>query len=109
MKSINNFIIGQEAQLTQSYSESDVEQFTNISGDHNPIHTNEAYAKTTRFGSRIVYGFLSGSLISVVLGNELYGGCGFGVFSGYQLHAMGTICWRGFTGGFQTLAPKWNM
>lgn len=69
MNRFNDFYMGQTAELTRSYSEKDVAQFADISGDRNPIHLNAEYAKNTRFGKRIVHGFLSGSLISAVLGN----------------------------------------
>lgn len=69
MNTFNDFYLGQTAELTRCYSEKDVGQFADISGDRNPIHLNAEYAKNTRFGKRIVHGFLSGSLISAVLGN----------------------------------------
>ena len=47
-----------------------VRKFAEVSGDHNPIHLDEEFAKTTRFGRRIAHGMLSGAFISAVLGNE---------------------------------------
>ena len=47
-----------------------VRAFAEISGDHNPIHIDEDFAKTTRFGRRIAHGMLSGAFISAVLGYE---------------------------------------
>lgn len=47
-----------------------VRKFAEVSGDHNPIHLDEDFAKTTRFGRRIAHGMLSGAFISAVLGNE---------------------------------------
>ncbi len=44
--------------------------FAELSGDHNPIHLDEEFAKKTRFGRRIAHGMLSGAFISAVLGNE---------------------------------------
>ena len=44
--------------------------FAEMSGDHNPIHLDEEFAATTRFGRRIAHGMISGALISAVLGNE---------------------------------------
>lgn len=73
MKSINDFYVGQTAELTHQYSENDVNMFADISGDHNPIHLDAEYAKESIFGKKIVFGFLSGSLISAVLGNVLPG------------------------------------
>ncbi len=47
-----------------------IKQFAEISGDFNPIHLDEEFAKNTRFGRRIAHGMLSGAFISAVLGNE---------------------------------------
>jgi len=47
-----------------------VRKFAEVSGDHNPIHLDEEFAKTTRFGRRIAHGMLSGAFISAVLGYE---------------------------------------
>lgn len=47
-----------------------IRKFADVSGDRNPIHLDEEFAKTTRFGKRIAHGMLSGALISAVLGNE---------------------------------------
>ncbi len=44
--------------------------FAELSGDYNPIHLDEEFAKTTRFGERIAHGMLSGAFISAVLGYE---------------------------------------
>jgi 3-hydroxybutyryl-CoA dehydratase len=48
-----------------------VRAFAEVSGDYNPIHLDEEFARTTRFGKRIAHGMLSGALISAVLGDEL--------------------------------------
>jgi 3-hydroxybutyryl-CoA dehydratase len=47
-----------------------VRAFAAVSGDHNPIHLDEDFAKMTRFGKRIAHGMLSGAFISAVLGYE---------------------------------------
>ena len=47
-----------------------IRQFAELSGDHNPIHLDEEFAKGTRFGRRIAHGMLSGAFISAVLGQE---------------------------------------
>ncbi len=47
-----------------------VRKFAEVSGDYNPIHLDEDFARTTRFGKRIAHGMLSGAFISAVLGNE---------------------------------------
>ncbi len=47
-----------------------IRKFADVSGDYNPIHLDEEFAKTTRFGRRIAHGMLSGAFISAVLGLE---------------------------------------
>lgn len=47
-----------------------IRAFADVSGDFNPIHLDEEFAKTTRFGRRIAHGMLSGAFISAVLGSE---------------------------------------
>ena len=65
--------IGDRAEVTKTIAESDVYLFAGITGDMNPAHVNEEYAKNTAFGKRIVHGMLVCGLISNVLGNFLPG------------------------------------
>ena len=65
--------MGQTASVTRTISESDVYLFAGVTGDLNPAHTNEEYAKTTHFKTRIAHGMLSAGLISAVLGMQLPG------------------------------------
>lgn len=48
-----------------------IRKFAEVSGDHNPIHLDDEFAATTRFGRRIAHGMLSGAFVSAVLGYEL--------------------------------------
>src|SRR5829696_4503752 len=50
-----------------------IRKFADVSGDHNPIHLDEEFAQSTRFGHRIAHGMLSGAFISAVLGNNFQG------------------------------------
>jgi 3-hydroxybutyryl-CoA dehydratase len=65
--------VGDSAAMTKTLAECDVYLFAGITGDMNPAHTNEEYAKGTAFKSRIVHGALLSGLISAVLGNQLPG------------------------------------
>jgi 3-hydroxybutyryl-CoA dehydratase len=63
--------------MTDAYehivTEADVVQFADISGDHNPVHLDEAYARTTRFKGRIVHGMLTASFLSTAIASRLPG------------------------------------
>lgn len=65
-----------------------VQLFAKCSGDFNPIHMDEEYAKTTRFGKRIAHGMLSAGLISRVLAMKLGNG---GVYLGQSLKFLKPI------------------
>ena len=57
-------------------TDADIVLYAGISGDNNPVHMNEEYAKGTTFGGRIAHGMLSAGFISAVLGTKLPGpGC----------------------------------
>ena len=65
--------IGTQTTLSRTITEEDIHLFAQVSGDHNPLHLDAEYAERSIFGKRIAHGFLIGSLISAVLGNELPG------------------------------------
>jgi 3-hydroxybutyryl-CoA dehydratase len=65
--------IGDNAEITRTIEQSDIQAFADVTGDHNPVHVDESFAQTTRFGRRIAHGMLTASLISSVLANKLPG------------------------------------
>jgi 3-hydroxybutyryl-CoA dehydratase len=65
--------VGAMARRTKTYSDEDVRGFAQVSGDQNPLHLDDAYAATTRFGQRIVHGMLTASLISATIASDLPG------------------------------------
>ena len=67
------FNIGDSAEITKTIEQSDIQAFADVTGDHNPVHVDESFAQTTRFGRRIAHGMLTASLISSVLANKLPG------------------------------------
>ena len=67
------FSLGDSAELTKTIEQADIDAFASVTGDHNPVHVDEEFAKTTRFGKRIAHGMLTASLISAVLANKLPG------------------------------------
>lgn len=62
--------IGDSFSTERKVTDELVRKFAQVSGDYNPIHLDEEFAKTTRFGRRIAHGMLSGAFISAVLGYE---------------------------------------
>ena len=64
---------GQSAETTKIVGAADVEAFAAVSGDINPVHLDEAYARTTPFQGRIAHGMLSAAYISAVIGTRLPG------------------------------------
>jgi acyl dehydratase len=65
-----NIKIGDTFKKERLVTDELVRAFAEVSGDHNPIHLDEEFAKQTRFGRRIAHGMLSGAFISAVLGYE---------------------------------------
>jgi 3-hydroxybutyryl-CoA dehydratase len=72
-KTIGELKIGDTAEFAKTVSESDIYLYAGITGDFNPAHINEDYAKNTFFKTRIAHGMLSAGFISTVIGNELPG------------------------------------
>lgn len=72
-KTFEEIQIGESASFSKTITEADIILFAGISGDFNPLHMNEEYAKTTIFGKRIAHGGLAASLLAPVLGNQLPG------------------------------------
>ena len=62
--------IGDKFSKTRVVTDELIRAFAEVSGDYNPIHLDEEFAKTTRFGRRLAHGMLSGAFISAVLGYE---------------------------------------
>ena len=65
--------VGMRETLLKTVMNSDVVGFAQLSGDHNPIHLSDHFARTTKFGGRIAHGLYTASLISAILGTRLPG------------------------------------
>ncbi len=65
--------VGMNDSYAKTITDADVVLFAGISGDTNPVHINDDYAKTTQFEKRIVHGMFSAALISTVAGTKLPG------------------------------------
>ena len=65
--------LGQKATRTKTITDEIIRTFAELSDDTNPVHLDDAYAATTRFGKRIAHGMIAASLISAALANDLPG------------------------------------
>ncbi len=65
--------IGYSAENNKTITEEDIVKFAEVSGDFNPVHMDEEFAKTTMFKGRIAHGMLSVSYISATLARGLPG------------------------------------
>ena len=64
---------GMSAMFGKTVTDADIMAFAGVSGDTNPIHLHDGFARTTRFGQRIAHGMLGSSFISAVIGTKLPG------------------------------------
>ena len=68
--------LGQTASFSKLVEEKDIQMFSAVSGDVNPVHLDEEFAAGTMFKGRIAHGMLTGAVISAALAMELPGpGC----------------------------------
>jgi 3-hydroxybutyryl-CoA dehydratase len=72
-KTIEQIKVVDTAEFSKTVSESDVYLYAGITGDLNPAHINETYAKDTFFKTRIAHGMLTAGFISRILGMQLPG------------------------------------
>ena len=65
--------VGQKAQRSRTVTTRDIELFTDISGDKNPLHYDEETAKATRFGGIVVQGGVTSAILNAVVAEDLPG------------------------------------
>ncbi len=70
---LQELYIGQKAEYSKVITKEMVETFSEISGDVNPLHLDDNYAKNTIFKGKIAHGILVSGLISAVIANKLPG------------------------------------
>lgn len=80
--------VGYSASMQIQVTDKMVRQFAEMSGDFNPIHLDEEYAKTTRFGRRIAHGMIVAALFSRALNESLGQG---GVYLGQSLKFVNPV------------------
>ena len=65
--------IGDRSSYTRTVTHSDIAAFAGASGDRNPVHLSEEFARSSQFGGIIAHGMLTASFISTVLGTQFPG------------------------------------
>ena len=59
--------IGYKTTHVKTVTEADITKFAEVSGDYNPVHMSEEYAKKTFFGGRVAHGVIAISLLSAAM------------------------------------------
>lgn len=73
---IEQLVPGMSASVSHLVTAKDVQGFADVSGDYNPVHLDEEYAKNSRYGRRIAHGLFGASFFSGLFGTKLPGpGC----------------------------------
>jgi len=73
MPKFEDIQIGDSVSLKKSIQEKDVEAFARLTGDTNPLHMDESFAKKTKLGARVSHGMLTSSFVSTLIGMNLPG------------------------------------
>jgi acyl dehydratase len=72
-RTIDELAVGEAAEVTRVITAETIREFVDATGDDNPLHSDPAFAATTRFGQVIAPGILTGGLVSAVIGTRLPG------------------------------------
>jgi acyl dehydratase len=65
--------VGQRAQRTQTVTAREVELYAQITGDRNPLHFDETFAKGTRFGRLVAQGGIAAGMLNAIVAMDLPG------------------------------------
>jgi len=68
-----DYKVGQSFTYSQVVDDKLVRAYADLTGDHNPIHVDDAFAKKTKFGRRIAHGGILFGMVSMVLGDHMPG------------------------------------
>jgi 3-hydroxybutyryl-CoA dehydratase len=71
--SFSEIYIGLEQSFEAELTQQNIDQFLAITGDNNPLHVDQEYARAKGFQDRVVYGMLSSSFYSTLVGVYLPG------------------------------------
>jgi acyl dehydratase len=73
MTSDKHINVGDTAELSRTVGPDDIQLFTEISGDRNPIHYDQEAARASRFGEIVVQGGITSAILNAVVAEELPG------------------------------------
>ena len=69
----DGFVFGESSRFERTVTAEVVDAFALVSTDDNPLHLDDDYAATTRFGKRIAHGMIAASYISAMMGTQFPG------------------------------------
>jgi 3-hydroxybutyryl-CoA dehydratase len=69
----NELKVGDKFESSMTLTETHIVLGAGLFGDLNPLHVNESFGKTTRFGGRIAHGYLTSNVMAAPMGMILYG------------------------------------
>jgi len=70
---VRRLVIGQRARRSLDVTDEHIELFARLSGDRNPLHFDEDFARRTRFGRRVVQGGVTAGLLNAIVAQDLPG------------------------------------
>jgi len=70
---IEDLALGQSYTTRNVVSDADVVKFSEVTGDVNPLHLDDAYGKKSIFGERIAHGMISAGYVSAIFGTKFPG------------------------------------
>ncbi len=65
--------VGDTAEMSRTITADDIDLFSRISGDYNPLHYDEEAAKASRFGEIVVQGGVTSAILNAVVAEKLPG------------------------------------
>jgi acyl dehydratase len=65
--------IGQKARRSLAVTDEHVELFARLTGDRNPLHFDDDFARRTRFGERVVQGGITAGILNAIVAMDLPG------------------------------------
>lgn len=79
LKPFDSLHVGDEVSVSKTITEADGAFYIAATGDFGPVHVDDSYAQTTRFGRRLAPGIMVAGLCTSVLTSELAGTLGVSI------------------------------